>query len=333
MKSRVTSQFMMQGDIGRVYGGVEVNGALGLQAALKTADLDWEVGLQPIVMDDESKTPIPGHFATYRKDTNFPLGVVKSRYTPVQNQDAFSWLQDVIGKDDACVTSAGALHGGRYTWVCLDLGGFDVLPEDEVRKHMIVLNSHDGSSNLLAQLLPHRIVCQNVLNFALGAGGGSEPFKIRHTDTAMVKLSEVQRVISIAHESFNEVQETFGQFKEIPVTSEQSTNVVYSSLGVTEDDLKEFNTGEYKKQPQWVNHANLINEVIAKGPGCDIPGVGGTLWGTFNGINSYYDHVRTVRGAGDNPDNAIESRLMGHAARMKTKAFVACRDAMEGLRN
>ncbi len=336
MSNRVASQFVQKGDVGSIYGGVQVDGALGLKDALVTAGLDWTVAIDKIRMAKKTGGKvIPGHFATYRTDTGDPLGIVKTRYTPVQNKDAFSWLENVIGQDGACITSAGALHGGRYTWVCIDLGGFDVLPDDSVRKHMLVLNSHDGSSNLLVQLIPHRIVCQNILNFSFGSrdGAGSEPFKVRHTDTAMVKMSEIQRVISIAHHNFDEVQEAFKLFRETPVTEEQNQNLIYASLGVTEDDLEEFSKGEYKKQPQWVNHAELINQVIADGPGADIPGVRGTVWGTFNGINSYYDHVRIVRGAGANPDNAIESKLMGHAAKMKTRAFEVCNDALQTLRN
>ena len=164
-------------------------------------------------------------------------------------------------------------------------------------------------------------------------GGGSDPFKVRHTDTAMIKMSEIQRVIGIANENFGEVQEAFKQFKETPVTSEQNQNIIYASLDVTPEDLELFASGEYDKQPQWVNHAELINQVIDTGPGNDIPGVRGTVWGTFNGINSYYDHVRTVRGAEANPDNAIESKLMGHAAKMKTKAFEACYNSLQSLKN
>jgi hypothetical protein len=45
------------------------------------------------------------------------------------------------------------------------------------------------------------------------------------------------------------------------------------------------------------------------------------------------DRVRTVRGAEAHPDNAIESKLMGHAAKMKTKAFAACYDSLASLKN
>ena len=336
-RGRVDTQFVQRGDIGAVYGGTVVDHKLSIDQAIVAGGLDWEVGVEKVRMAKRvGGKVIPGYFATYRTDTGDPLGIVKTRYNPVQNRDAFDWLRHVIGKDGACVTSAGALHGGRYTWVCLDLGGFEVVQHDEVRKHMLVMNSHDGSSNILVQLLPHRISCQNILNFSLGAGGnggGSDPFKIRHTGTAMVKLNEIQRVISIANNNFDKVQESFELFKSLPVTPEQNDEIIYASLDVSPEERDEYNSGEFEKTPQWVNHFGLINRLIESGPGSDIKGVRGTVWGTFNGVNTYFDHIRTVRGSSDNPDNAIESKLMGHAAKMKVQAFHACLDAAQALKN
>ena len=40
-------------------------------------------------------------FATYRTDFNIPLGVVKSKYTIVQNNDAFNFFDGAIGKNSA----------------------------------------------------------------------------------------------------------------------------------------------------------------------------------------------------------------------------------------
>lgn len=46
-------------------------------------------------------------FATYRTDYNIPLGVVKSKYTIVQNNDAFNFFDDAIGKNSAIWQTAG----------------------------------------------------------------------------------------------------------------------------------------------------------------------------------------------------------------------------------
>lgn len=332
LRGRVDSQMTMVGDIGSTYGGTVIAHPVTLDEALNLGGLNWEVGLREICMADKNRTRIPGHYATFRKDTNVPLGIVRGRYTPVQNKDAFDWLRGVIGHDGAVVTSAGVLYGGRYSWVCLDLGGFEVVPEDEVRKHLLVMNSHDGSSNMLVQNLPGRIACQNVLNFHTG-GGGSDAFKIRHTGTAKTRLGEIQQVMAVAASRFQEVQEAFTLFKDVKLTPEASTDLIFASLGVPQQEREDWNAGELEKQPQWVNQVTTINDLVTRGPGSDIPGVRGTVWGTFNAVNGYFDHIRTVRGAEKNPDTAIESKLTGYSAKAKVKAFEVCFETAKSLRN
>ncbi len=343
MLGRVTSQVVQEHDAGSIYGGTLIEGNVGLYDAMKLGGLDFEVTKAPLY------TRIPGQnppkfvavnpdeeMGIIRTDTNQFLGTCRSRYNIVQNLDALRWVEKVIGKDGACVTSAGALHGGKYIWLCIDLGGFDVLPGDEVRKHMLIMNSHNGKTNVIVHMLPHRISCQNVLDFSFGAANDASfvPFKIRHTGSAMLRLEEVQQVLAFAHEQFDEVQEAFKTFQQIKVNPDQSKAIIYNSLGVTKKQLEKWSKGQVDKQPQWVNQASVIEGLIDKGPGTDILGVKDSLWGTFNAINSFYEHVRTIRGAQRNPDVAIESRLMGDSHKKKLRAFKVCNDFAERhLRN
>jgi phage/plasmid-like protein (TIGR03299 family) len=326
--SRVDSQIVMAGDIGSVYGGKIIDSKMSIRDAIVEAGLDWEVRISESAYAGDKRTKIPGYRSTFGVNpdgSRFGLGIVKSRYVPMQNWDAFKPFQSFIG-DKACVESAGVLHGGRYTWICIDLGNFDILPEDQIKKHLLIINSHDGSSNILAQLMPNRLACQNMLNFSFGSGGGSEPFKIRHTGSALVRLDEVKNVMSIANEGFDKVQDAFHIMRDTRVSSEDHNIIIRNALGVTEEDRQKFLEGDYDKQPQWVNRIKEIDRVFEIGPGMDMPGLRGTVYGTFNALTGYYDHFRHVRGSGSNPDNTVESKLLGHAAEMKTKAFKACMD-------
>lgn len=324
LANRVDSQMVIKGDAGAIYGGTVVDAPQSINDAIVQSGLDWEVGVDKIRMNRKiGGKVIPGFFATYRTDTGDPLGVVKSRYVPMQNKDAFKPFEVFLG-ESAVIESAGALHGGRYTWLCMNLGSFDILPEDQIKRHLLIINSHDGSSNILAQLMPNRLSCQNMLNFSFGARGGSEPFKIRHTGRALIRLDEVKNIFSLANTNFDKAQKAFEDMRDTQVTSEQHKALVLSSLGVTPKEIKAFNKGTFKSQPQWVNHAARVNEVFEAGVGMDMPGLRGSVYGTFQAVNTYFEHYRHVRGSKDNPDNTIESRLMGHAARMKTQAFTAC---------
>ncbi len=336
--SRVDSQVVQKHDAGSIYGGTLIEGNVGLYDAMKLGGLDFQVEKVPLYINNKKfiKIDPDEEQAIIRTDTSQFLGTCRSRYNIVQNLDALRWAERVIGRDGACVTSAGVLHGGKYTWLCIDLGGFDVVPGDEIRKHMLIMNSHNGKTNVIVQMLPQRIGCQNVLDFSFGSkrDTSSIPFKIRHTGSAMLKLDEIQKVLAFAHEQFAEVQEAFGRFKEIRVTPEDSQTIIRNALGVTKSQITKWDKGQVDKQPQWVNQATVMQELIERGPGMDIPGVRGSLWGTFNAINSFYEHIRTIRGAQRNPDVAIESRLMGDSHKKKLRAFKVCNEfAAKNLRN
>lgn len=328
--NRVESQFTQTGDIGSVYGGVTLDRALTVPEAIEAGGLDWRVRIGSSVWDSDKKTKIPGYRGTVRVNSDgstVGLGIVKGRYVPLQNQDAFNWLQGLIGKDGAAITSAGVLFNGRFTWVCVDLGAFDVLPGDTVNKHMVVINSHDASSNVMVYFLPHRLVCQNMLNFS------SSPIKVRHTNNAMGQLAEAERIMSIAVKNFDTVKEAFNVFRKVEVSSKQADELIYRSLDVDSAQLNAFYNGEFKKIPQWVGHAASIHEMLEKGPGANLPGVQGTIWGVYNAFTAYYDHVRLVRNAKDDPDVAIESKMLKHSAEAKITAYKACVEMAQELKN
>ena len=380
--SRVASQFTRVGDIGSVYGGVQVKGDISVSEAIKLAGLDWRVKKLPVqvvsemeakpgevfeaqvALRDKYHTIIPGFTGLYRKDigengekinfplgiipdkqrsrllkgfsatcrsdTGEPLGIVKTRYEPLQNHDAFSWIDNLVGKDGACVSSAGALFGGRMTWLCVDLGGFDVVPGDEVRKHLLVFNSHDGSTNLLAIMLPHRIACQNMLNFYLGKG--TDTYKIRHTDGAKVKMADIDKVLAIAYSSFSKAQNAFKMMQQTRIEGDNTRNLIYDCLLGDDADksLQDLAEDKFNKTPTWVKQAEVIEHIMETGPGANFGK--NTVWGVFNGVNGYFDHVKAFRGANGiedkhieaNPHISIESKLFGQAARMKMRAFEQC---------
>ena len=329
-KGPVYSQIVQKGDVGAVYGGTIVEGNVSVQEALTELGLDFRVGLDKVRR--ASKTNgfvIPGVFAPYREDTGKPLGcTVLSRYRVVQNTDAFGpWAETLRQEGNATVSCGGVLHEGKRVWLCLDFGNFDVLPGDTVNKHLLIMNSHDGQSNLIVQLLAHRPVCQNVLNWSLGVRGGGTTFKVRHTESALVRLEEIQRILQVTQEGFQSIEDAFLTFREIKTTPEDDAKLIYLTLGVSDTELEEYLAGALDRQPAWVNQKTHIQGCIEQGPGTDISGVRGTLWGTFNGFTAWADHLRTVRGSQNgSTDSAVASRLLLYDAKFKARAFNNCVD-------
>ena len=102
--------FRIKGIPFRYKGAINVEDCRTAEEVIIKAGLDWEVAKCPLVAKmpfdgilDMASSPVeesfirghelfrdcPNAYATYRTDKNIPLGIVKEKYTEVQNLDAF----------------------------------------------------------------------------------------------------------------------------------------------------------------------------------------------------------------------------------------------------
>lgn len=101
-------------------------------------------------------------FHTVRDDTGDALGVVGRLYQPIQNREAFAFLEDLVGTYGVTWESAGALRDGRRVFVSLRLPDTVIVDadgiNDEIVPFVVALNSHDGSSPFQVVVTPWRPV-------------------------------------------------------------------------------------------------------------------------------------------------------------------------------
>ena len=158
--------------------------------AIERSGLGWRVEREPIAIDrgdvatvDDWWLPrceeIPGWWANVRQDTRQVLGIVGERYRIVQNIEAFQFVDQLIGSAMHFET-AGSLHGGRRVWVLAQLPEHIEVGGDPVRPYVLLMNSHDGSTAVVAASTPIRVVCQNTLNWGLERA--RQKYSIRHTE-------------------------------------------------------------------------------------------------------------------------------------------------------
>ena len=102
--------------------GTKVDEAPTSTDALRLAQLDWTVDQHPVFADGNE---IAGYKANVRSSDGKCLGIVSNRYKVVQNVDAFSFTDSLIGGDVRYET-AGSLNGGRKIWLLARL------PETEI---------------------------------------------------------------------------------------------------------------------------------------------------------------------------------------------------------
>jgi phage/plasmid-like protein (TIGR03299 family) len=123
-------------------------------------------------------------FYTYRPDTDAILGdKLGAEYEVIQNVDAFSFFDSIVGGDGIQYETAGALGKGERIFITAKLPNYIKVGNDDlIEQYLFLTTSHDGFGSITAAFTPIRIVCANTLNAAMQSRNNS--IKIRHTGTA-----------------------------------------------------------------------------------------------------------------------------------------------------
>lgn len=320
-KGRVDSQMVQRSDIGSMYGGVKLEGRVTAAEAIELAGLNWKVTKEPQVRNGR---PVPGHYWTVREDTDEVLGSVKGKYTPMQQDEMFQIVDDLVD-GGAAIESAGALFGGKLVWMNVYLGDKEIVRGDRVKNYLLAVNTHDSSLPQILKFMPNRLACQNILNFSFGKGSKAiDTYKIRHTSNAPERMKEAVDVMKIAEMSFGEAMEAFKLMTKVKVDEGTTNFLLRQAKGLSEKEYRDWIDGktESKRTPQWVNEFIKIRERIHSGPGSQF--AQNTVYSVFQGINGYYDHDRTVKNGNENTDLRTYDRLFGTGAEGKVDAFQTC---------
>jgi len=152
--------------------GEKLDAPATAEEAITAAGLDYEISLTDEATVDGMM--VPKTKAVVRYDNQTVLGVVSDRYVPVQNKQAFSFLDSCVADNGLRYHTAGALGQGEKIFLLAKLPGHLRVKqtEDVVDKYLLLSNSHNGSSALRVLFTPVRVVCQNTLSMALRQGSG-----------------------------------------------------------------------------------------------------------------------------------------------------------------
>ena len=136
--------------------GINVDEALETEEALKVAGLDWTVNQTKIFTNENML--IPNYKANVRSTDGKILGVVTDRYKVVQNNEAFSFTDSLLGQGVRYET-AGSLQEGKKVWLLAKMPEKFKILDDEITPYLVFFNSHDGSGAIKVAMTPVRVVC------------------------------------------------------------------------------------------------------------------------------------------------------------------------------
>ena len=110
----------------------------------------------------ESRVDVPNFYATVRTDNDVVFGVVGKDYVIVQNTEAFSFFDAIVGGDGIQYETAGALGKGERIFITAKLPDYIKVGNDDlIEKYLFLTTSHDGAGSIMAAFTPVRIVCNN----------------------------------------------------------------------------------------------------------------------------------------------------------------------------
>jgi phage/plasmid-like protein (TIGR03299 family) len=260
---------------------------------------NWNVRLSPVTdfipesWNDSSNSQLVIRTNPFNGGTDV-LSTVGARYKVVQNEDLFSFADNILDGDSRCQwESAGSLKAGKVVFGSLTVPREMVLDpqgaNDKTKLYLIVWTSHDGSVAVQAAITPVRVVCQNTLNLAMKQS--KQSFKIRHTQTAEGKIQIARETLGLTLGYFDEFE------KEAQALFNQSlTDVEFSKL-VRKIYPKPAEDSSKLALTKWENKVVLVDDLYHNSP--TNANIKGTKWGAFNALTERLDYFRTTRGKSD----------------------------------
>lgn len=293
--------------------GQIVNSAPTAAEAIKLAGLDWRVNTHPVHHSDPIlgfSGEIQGYKAMVRSDNQKTLSIMGSNYTPLQNEDAFSFFNPFVDAGLASFQTAGSLREGRIVWVLAELNKapIEVGNGDPVSKYLLLSNSHDGTMAVRVGFTPIRVVCNNTLSMAHDSNA-SKLIRIRHCKKVKDNVEALQDVINAMDASFEATAEQYKYLSKIAINSkhlEKYISIVFKTNpnGDERDKLRD------KKMQE------LITNLFENGAGQNLKSAKGTAWGAYNAVTEYLTHER-----GSNAEKRLNSNWFESSKRFNEAAL------------
>jgi phage/plasmid-like protein (TIGR03299 family) len=253
------------------------------------------------------------------------LGVVGERYHVLQNEDLFSFGDNILDGGGRWET-AGSIRGGRVVFGSLALERETVLDPsgvaDKVKTYLLINTSHDGSIAIQASITPVRVVCANTLNLALGSKRGKnaikQSFKIRHTQTANGKVQIARETLGLANKYMDAFDVMAKAMIEKEITAGQFNDIILAAYPKPEKDAK----GAIKK---WENKVDVINDIYTG----EFNGmIANTAWGAFNALTERLDWHRSARGGNNESILAAASGFDATITAEKNRLLKVVKDVL-----
>lgn len=263
--------------------------------ALSLAGLDWNVIQKSVVTEDG--IPIPGFKANLRDTDKKVLGIVTDRYKVIQNIDAFSFTDELLG-EGVTYETAGSLQEGRRTWLLAKLPQRYIISGDEITPYLVFMNSHDGTGAIKAAMTPIRVVCQNTLNLALSTA--KRYWSTNHTGDIRGKMEDARYTLLYADQYMAELGKAIDSLTRVKLTDRQVYEYIDALFPLLENP-----TEQQKK--------NILKMKLRYFDAPDLKHVGKNAYRFVNAVSDFATHSKPLRERANYRESLFTRTIDGNA--------------------
>jgi len=273
------------------------------QELVAAMGLDWRVETVPLVSARNGK-PLGNLREVVRTDTQETLGVVKARYRPIQNEEAFGFLPELCGTHGLELHAGGSLDGGSRIWVLAKAGETVLdrtLPngeKDRIERHILFWNSFDGSTKCRIAAVPFAFWCANTL--ASAWKNAENRWAITHTRSADQRIRDAAAQLQSALGWMAHFEHEMVELEHQRFTAEQMRGYAEGLLIEVEGLITPKTTeqlGFCKNGDARVDHAvehrqRRIEKMVGLFQGEGAACRGGTKLDAYQSVTEFLDHHR-----------------------------------------
>lgn len=278
--------------------GTKVMEAPASREALQIAGLDWKVLQEPIYTTE--KELIEGFKVNVRDTDRRVLGVVSDRYKIVQNQEAFSFTDELLGEGVRYET-AGSLQNGRKVWLLARMPHEYIISGERITPYLVFFNSHDGSGAIKAALTPIRVVCQNTLNLALSTAKRS--WSMIHTGNIQGKIQEARDTLFLAEKYMDSLGKEFESLRKKKLSDRQVQEYIEILLPIEDGST-----------PQQIRNMKRLREDLEMRyyDAPDLKDLGNNGYRFVNAVSDFATHGNPLRRTANYKENLFSRTVEGN---------------------
>lgn len=265
---------------------------------VKQAGLDWNVEQHDVYINSKKAY---GYKANVRDNDETILGIVSSKYQVIQNEQAFSFIDELID-EGLELESAGELKNGKRVWLMSKLPDI-FIADDEITPYICFINNHDGKGGVRVAVTPIRVACANALNIAINQAYRS--WSTKHMGNIENKIEEAKRTLNFTQKYIYKFQEKGNELINKKIDKNDVEELTAKLVPFPEQDKlterKKVNIEE--KRQELLYHYNNAP---------DLEGIRDTAWGFLNAVSSFALHARPKRETKTYQSRLFERVLNGH---------------------